>query len=626
MFMRRIFETALERLGRIIAGQYGLTVVFQGSGASTDGKTIYLPSTNDLTDELMADMNGFLDHEVAHCRFTDFGQLKKLMEGRGKRFQKELLNGIEDVRIEREQVKDFPGCRLNLEPLHTKLRIRLEEQRAKGELPWPFRLIVTAMDAMDNVTPLVVDEDTAPVWELIKDLIPAFNAATSTSDVREAAETATKRILDYLDEQAEKEGDEGEESKDKSGKGKGKGKGEGKGEKSDAPAGGGTGDEMMDEEGEETGEGETSGWDDADTCVDDMVNRELADHFSEDFKSKSVEERKDADTLTTDKPGEGAKRRDDHDRLGPTKGPGSGIETTDKSMRFDRIHIPFSTRFDEVRDHTGKGHAGRYNEIRRKVQPLIAPIERALERHLKVKEQVKWRGDRERGMIDVRGLPRMLTDPNFRRPFKEQTKVETNNVAVEILIDLSGSMAGPKTVLTKQAAVAMAEALQKLGIPFEITGFHSEYCPPLHREAEAAGVTKGATRFNRFAEKLVCQVFKSFDSHDLSGIEKLDNGHNNPDGEAVKWAADRLAMQKQKRKILIVMSDGSPSTGDSDRQALNADLKTTVAKIIKSGVEVVAFGITTDSPRHFYPDFVLINRVEELPAVTMGKLARMLGY
>jgi len=612
---RRIFETALERLGRIIAGQYGLSIVFQGSGASTDGKTIFLPSTNDLTQELMDDMNGFLDHEVAHCRFTDFDQLKRLMEGRGRRFQKELLNGIEDVRIEREQVKDFPGCRLNLEPLHVKLRIALEAKRATGELPWPFRLIVTAMDAMMGKEPLQVDKDVAPIWELISDLVPAMNAGTSTEDLRKVAETATTRILAYLDEQEEEAEKKGE-------KGKGKGKG-GKG----APGGKGEGDSMMEESDEETGEGQKSGWDDADVCVDDMVNRELADHFGEDFKSKSVKEREKDGTLTTEEPGEGGKRRDDRDRLGPTEGKGSGIETTDKGMRFDRIHLPFSTKYDEVTDHTAKGHVGRYNAIRHRVRPLIAPIERALERQLKVKENVKWRGERERGMIDVRGLPRMLTDKNFRRPFKEQTKTETNNVAVQILVDLSGSMAGPKTELTKQACVAMAEALSKLEIAFEVCGFHSQYEPRLHAEAEAAGVTKHAgSRFNRFAEKLVMQIFKSFDSNNLSGIEKLDNGHNNPDGEAVKWAADRLAMQKQKRKILIVMSDGSPATGDSDRHVLNADLKTTVAKVIKSGIEVVAFGITTDSPKHFYPDYVLINKLEELPAQTMGKLARLIGF
>ena len=39
-----IFETVLEKIGRIITRQYGIEIVFEGTGASTDGKTIQLPS------------------------------------------------------------------------------------------------------------------------------------------------------------------------------------------------------------------------------------------------------------------------------------------------------------------------------------------------------------------------------------------------------------------------------------------------------------------------------------------------------------------------------------------------------------------------------------------------------
>ena len=130
--MKRVFETGLEKLGRIIASQHNIRIVFRGQGASTDGKTIYLPSTSDLTPELMQDMHGFLDHEVAHCRFTDFEQLDKLMPGRGGKFQKDLLNACEDSRIEILQIEDLPGCALNLDPLNEKYRGLAEAQPARS--------------------------------------------------------------------------------------------------------------------------------------------------------------------------------------------------------------------------------------------------------------------------------------------------------------------------------------------------------------------------------------------------------------------------------------------------------------------------------------------------------------
>ena len=101
--LSRIFETGLERLGRIIARQYNIDIIFEGNEAKTDGKTIWLPSAQDLSESLMKNLNGFLDHEVAHCKFTDFPQIKLCIN----RFHAELLNGVEDVRIEREMINEF---------------------------------------------------------------------------------------------------------------------------------------------------------------------------------------------------------------------------------------------------------------------------------------------------------------------------------------------------------------------------------------------------------------------------------------------------------------------------------------------------------------------------------------
>ena len=129
---------------------------------------------------------------------------------------------------------------------------------------------------------------------------------------------------------------------------------------------------------------------------------------------------------------------------------------------------------------------------------------------------------------------------------------------------------------------------------------------------------------HRIHERLEHRIYKRFDSNDLTGIERLDAGGNNCDPESVRWAANRLSQTKQKRKILIVMNDGQPATGDSDMRLLRGSLKETVEKITASGIEVVGFGIMSEAVKEFYKDNLVIHNISELPTVAMGKLSKLL--
>lgn len=236
-----------------------------------------------------------------------------------------------------------------------------------------------------------------------------------------------------------------------------------------------------------------------------------------------------------------------------------------------------------------------------------------------VKENARWKQEQERGVINTRSFTKMLTTPNYRTPFKKFTKTDTRNVAVEILVDMSGSMSG-RMDTAKKAVIVMSEALRDLDISFEVTGFHSV------SDNRVYDTTRGldTERFNRTDERLDLHVFKSFEKNNLTGIEKLFVGVQNPDGECVKWAAKRLAQRKEARKILIVLSDGSPATGDGDYAILNNDLKKSVKGILKSGIECVGIGIQTESVKNFYPDNIVIDRINELPTKAMNKLSKIL--
>jgi cobalamin biosynthesis protein CobT len=566
-----IFETSLERLARVLARQHNIEVIFEGSEAKTDGEKIVLPYFEELTAELKADLNGFLDHEVAHCKFTEF----KVMGKCKKKFHKMLLNAVEDTRIERLMIQEFPGTALHLNPLNEKLLGKIEAKRAT--MPWPIRIILNIRDIMEG-RKTTIEEDIAKRVESIRSMAVALNKCESTEELRVATEAIMKKIIEESEEESKEDSKESKDSKDgKDGDSKDGKSGDKSGESYD-------GEKMMMEDAESGDpKGGDSEYDKHIVDAHSMINDEIKKEIKGDRKTAKS-------------------------------------EFPDFSPKTSSI--PTTTRFDEVTSHVGKGNPTAYRRLRQEVATMVSPIKRALERVLKVRENAKWRGERERGAIDARSLGKLAADRSYRTVFKDFTKTETNNVAVEILVDMSGSMGGAKMNMAKKSAIALAEALKDLQIPFEVTGFYSVDNPEMTRFSRDI---ENKNRYNRSRESLSLHVFKDFESSNLSGIEKLFVGVQNPDGECLAWAAKRLSARKEKRKILLVLSDGQPATADSNQGILASDLRKKVEKISKIGIECVGIGIMTDAVSHYYPDYIVISELKDLPKAAMGKLSKLIG-
>ena len=63
---------ALPILAKMLGRRLGVQVVIGADAAHTDGQTIYLPAlpADDAALAILA--NGYIDHEAAHLRYTDF--------------------------------------------------------------------------------------------------------------------------------------------------------------------------------------------------------------------------------------------------------------------------------------------------------------------------------------------------------------------------------------------------------------------------------------------------------------------------------------------------------------------------------------------------------------------------
>jgi cobalamin biosynthesis protein CobT len=102
---------------------------------------------------------------------------------------------------------------------------------------------------------------------------------------------------------------------------------------------------------------------------------------------------------------------------------------------------------------------------------------------------------------------------------------------------------------------------------------------------------------------------------------------NNYDAESVLLSARRLAQRKEKRKILLVMSDGIPSCDPSgeSRAPFEAYLHRVIKEIRMTGIELIGIGINCQQVGVYYaPDFLNVTNVSELPGVAIATLKQVL--
>lgn len=107
---RNLHLRAMPLVASMLGDKLGVRVVVgQSDTAYTNGNTIFLPSLPvEADDTLLGLLSGYIDHEAAHIRHTDF---HRLHVSRLRPLEKHIWNFIEDWRVEHELVKRYPGCR-----------------------------------------------------------------------------------------------------------------------------------------------------------------------------------------------------------------------------------------------------------------------------------------------------------------------------------------------------------------------------------------------------------------------------------------------------------------------------------------------------------------------------------
>lgn len=574
------FESTLGKIARVLTGQYGIEVAFSPEGPRVEHGRIVIPSW-DVVDERDRDaLTGYLDLLVARAKYSANDALATLGDGTHQR----LAQVIEDRRVCAQLLERYPGARWFVGQL--RRHAARDARQRWGKLSWRDRLIWLIERRLWDETPDATElsPSLSAALHAVDETLAAARTSRSTHDSISSARTviATVRAL--------------------------------------ASTGGAH--NMMFTVGAADGY-------EAESVIATFDAPDLpaggdGTAAPDRNASNSTDNDANANANATNAVGMG------HAPLGePTasEGTDNAPPAPDAITRRTRplLSLPLTTEFDVVTDLTGRSDARDWHALRTLARAETAPLKAKLERALKADELTHWKREQERGEIDRTALARLARSPGYRTPFRVKRVTKGRDAAVTLLIDRSGSMAGRKIELARLCAAALCDALTQLGFDSEVLGYssiESAEMKQLYERRRAAGVDMST--FNRTVERLDLQIYKRFGATDLSGLAALECGHENPDGEALAWAATRLAAHRAGRKILMVLSDGYPATGDGNPDVLRTDLHARIDAIGKTGIELIGVGILDDAVDAFYPRSIVVRKLHELPGTAFKVLSAML--
>lgn len=200
----KVFESSLEKLGRILSEKYGIRLIFKHDVCLTTGKVIYLPIIpENASNEFLEAIQGYLDHEVAHIIFSDLSKLKKI------KINSKIWNifqSLEDIRIEKRMRELWRGSKVNLKNCNEwslrQLKTKWNELSDFGKLNQAICAVGTS--GKDHWFFREVIEPDNKLIKKLSQIDSLIQETDSLSDTESIIEHAQK-ILDALGEKEETE-------------------------------------------------------------------------------------------------------------------------------------------------------------------------------------------------------------------------------------------------------------------------------------------------------------------------------------------------------------------------------------------------------------------------------------
>lgn len=615
----------VERYIQATAARGDLSVVWEKeTKPRTDGKKVYLPKiTAETTPEMAEELMAFVTHEVSHNKYTNFKTWNDHAVSPDKSFLGFIANGLEDDNVDwincqeyrgdKHLISNVFGSRVDEMTDHLKNLVKESnsgkmdpEQKKKIDdvssfYTWYTKarddLILGVGRKADELKDVLEGEPRERAEKLRKGNYEAelrkLREDTSPNRTQRVYDLAKRIFEEVYEEDPEKEEQRcKQEQKD--------GEGEGEGAEGSKPGSGkpGSGKDGKGQKGEGKGSGRRVGK--GDPSDDERTEFEECDYdeLSMDFQPLRVNR------------GYGAGQHLDYDKWKPTRN-----AYTPTPLK-DTIVVDYKAKksnHGSIRPDARDGGIAEYTDAYQSVagdhsgEGFVQKVRMLLQ----IRSRGRTQYGTKHGKLHSGNLYR-VTIPNAgaysQHVFKKRILSDVLDTSVCVLGDTSGSMRGDKYVHTMVAAVHLSNTLgNTLHIPTEILGFTEHECRNtmfIHRDYNTKLLSEEEL-VRRFAH---AGQFMS----------------QNCDGDSVLFAYHRLLAQPTKRKVLIVLSDGSPASSKG------GDIYSYTCDIVKSieadkRVDIIGVGLMDKNVERIYKSHEFIRSAGEIEGALLKLIEKKIA-
>jgi len=591
------FKRATAGAVRAIAGSNEVQVAFQPGPSGLAGKRARLPlPTRALPPAEIARLRGVADSLALRLAHHDDAIHNARMPAR--REAKDVYDALEQARVEVVGSRHMSGVAANL-------RARLSEEceaegfdrmTRKDQLPMAAALSLLARERMSGEAAPAAASRVLDLWRdtLGETADGALAEMAASQDNQVAFTRAARKLLAALDlaeaeveaepEPSEDDDDSGEES--------------------------GPQDSSQDGEGESRSEDDSTLGAQPEEMEGDAADEESSD-ASEDESTAAEGE---------DRPG-GPQPRRDRPNADADTGYRAYTRTCDEEIAAEDLCDPeelsrLRQQLDQQLQH---------------LQGVVSKLANRLQRRLLAQQQRAWDFDLEDGLLDAGRLARVVVNPMQALSYKRERDTEFRDTCVTLLIDNSGSMRGRPITVAAMCGDILARTLERCAVKVEVLGFTTRAWKG--GQSREKWVADGKPRNPGRLNDLRHIIYKSADApwrrarKNLGLMLREGLLKENIDGEALQWAYRRLTSRPERRRILMVISDGAPV--DDSTLSVNPGnyLERHLREVIREieaydFVELIAIGIGHDVTR-YYRRAVTIVDAEELGGTMMKKLTEL---
>lgn len=610
-------NNAFPIVAAALGNRFGVKVSIGGSDAFTNGEVINLPAYN-FEDSSYKDVAwGYLAHEAAHVRFTDFGDIRNSATSP---IRKLIVNILEDIRIERLMQMTYPGTKQTTEKVVEHLvqtggfqMVTQGEQVHPAVILSQFLLFRLRNDILcqralssyaDNAEALL--EATFPVGAVTRlaGLLSEVHQLQVTRDCIRLADC----ILRMIEEEHEKEQEKVRQQQQPSSQ-----------HDSDDASSQSQPGQNTDQDKHPTDTDSGNAQQDSPSQGDDsQPDQDTDDSQLAQQPGDSEPDKKDQDQGPHSQSSD-ADDQDSQSGQGHVNAAGSNADNSqgqDSQQLAQNLASVLSARDDDVSDdlfETVKALLGSQprhcydtdvcmplamepernpslgNALMNRVLTDSGKIRASLQGLVQSSRHDRPVLKRSGNRIDGRKLSRLMQGDS--RVFERRHQHRVPNTAIHLLIDGSPSMKDSYDqnfryrLIDIAMASGMALALALEGIP---------------------GVNPAVTRFPYGDTDNVVPLLKHGQKvrPNAPAFLAMTSG-GTPLHSALWYAAASVLATREERKVIMVLTDGQPDDGDA--------AKAIIHRCEATGIELVGVGICFDTS-HLFDHSICINKVSELRA------------